>query len=605
MREVTTILIQLLLIALTTGSIWANNQDATEEAAKRPHIIFILADDLGWNDVGFHGSNLIQTPNIDALAYNGIILQNYYVQPICSPSRGALLTGYHPIHTGLQSNCLVASAPFALPTKFKLMPEYLNDLGYKSVMVGKWHQGFHRAVYTPTKRGFSSHVGYWTAHEDYYDHTAQEFIPPVKGWGYDFRRNMSVSREDFGTYATDIFSKEAVDIIRTHQKNTPLFLYLSQLAVHSGNMYAPLQAPKEIVDKFSYIKDEKRRKFAAMLYKLDESVGKVVQALSEADMLKDSVIVFSTDNGGAAGGFEQSASSNFPLKGVKDTLWEGGTRGAGFVWSPRLKSAPRVSTQMMTIQDWLPTLFSAAGGKATALPEFDGMDMWEALSHGEESPRQMFLYNIDDSRRIEGLRVGDWKLVKGSTYIGIWDQNFGPEERGGQYNLTSLRGSPVARTLSKIGRPLDGDRTLMTFRSESTVDCPKVAPSDAAEKCHSSSGSYCLFHVTADPCEMNNVASKYPEVVEKLKEVMEAYRKSAVPRLNKPANPRSDPSLHDYTWTNWLDFYEPLEENVGTPPEEEQILSFKNDGVLQINDLTLQKSLLLDKHVFGSTSKKL
>ena len=109
----------------------------------------------------------------------GILLNNYYVNPICTPSRSALMTGLHPIHTGMQSGVLVGAAPYALPLKHKLLPQYLNDLGYKSIAIGKWHLGSHSANYTPTQRGFAEHVGYWTGHEDYYDHTAQELYGPV------------------------------------------------------------------------------------------------------------------------------------------------------------------------------------------------------------------------------------------------------------------------------------------------------------------------------------------------------------------------------------------------------------------------------------------
>ena len=172
---------------------------------------------------------------------------------------------------------------------------------------------------------------------------------------------MNVAWQDYGTYATDIFTKEATESIEAHNVTQPLFLYLAHLAVHSANTYSPLQAPSEIVEMFKDIKDENRRIFAAMLYKLDESVGKVVQALKSKGMLENSVIVFTTDNGGPAAGFNQNAASNWPLKGVKDTLWEGGVRGAAFLWSPLLKKSSRVANQMMNVQDWLPTLYSIAG----------------------------------------------------------------------------------------------------------------------------------------------------------------------------------------------------------------------------------------------------
>ena len=154
---------------------------------------------------------------------------------------------------------------------------------------------------------------------------------------------MDVAWEDYGTYATDIFTNEATKAINNH------------------NQSQPLQAPAEIVDLFDNIQDENRRIFAGMLYKLDESVGQVVTALKQNGMLENSVIVFTTDNGGPAAGFNQNAASNWPLKGVKDTLWEGGVRGSAFLWSPKLKRPSRVSNQMMNIEDWLPTLVSVAG----------------------------------------------------------------------------------------------------------------------------------------------------------------------------------------------------------------------------------------------------
>nr|XP_053629517.1 arylsulfatase B-like isoform X2 [Cherax quadricarinatus] len=225
----------------------------------RPNIVIIVADDLGFNDVGFHGSTQIPTPNIDALAYSGIILNNYYVQPICTPSRSALMTGKYPIHTGLQHSTIGGSHPYGLGLSEILLPKYMTSLGYTNHHVGKWHLGFFKKVYTPTYRGFDTHFGYWSGRIDYYDHTALE---QPGYWGYDMRRNMTVARDCYGKYTTDLFTNEAVDIIKKHNSSHPLFLYLAHLAVHSANPYAPLQAPKEVVQKFAYIKDKKRRTFA-------------------------------------------------------------------------------------------------------------------------------------------------------------------------------------------------------------------------------------------------------------------------------------------------------------------------------------------------------
>ncbi|XP_066583851.1 arylsulfatase B-like [Prorops nasuta] len=285
---------------------------------KQPHIIFILADDLGWNDVGFHGSGQIPTPNIDALAYTGIHFDRYYTASVCTPSRSALMTGKHPIHTGMQHGVLKGAEPRGLPLHEKLLPEYLRDLGYSTHIVGKWHLGFYRKEYTPTYRGFQSHIGFWTGHHDYFDHTAAE--SPF--WGLDMRRNMLPLWDLHGQYSTEIFTKEAIRIINQQNASRPLFLFLSHAAVHSGNTYNPLPVRDEDVARFSYIKDGRRRRFAAMVSKLDESVGKVVDALHKNRMLQNSMIIFSSDNGGPAAGFNLNAASNWPLRGVKDTLWE-------------------------------------------------------------------------------------------------------------------------------------------------------------------------------------------------------------------------------------------------------------------------------------------
>ncbi|XP_023319572.1 arylsulfatase B isoform X1 [Eurytemora carolleeae] len=522
-------------------------------SAKKPHIILIVADDLGWNDVSFHGSNQIPTPNIDSLAYSGIILNNYYVDAICTPSRSALMTGRHPIHTGLQEHVLVGAAPYALSTKEKLIPEYLNTLGYNSHAIGKWHLGSHKRTVTPTFRGFKSHVGYWTGHEDYYDHSAQELYPPVAGWGYDFRRNMSIAWDDYGEYATDIFTKEAVKVIANHDKDSPLFLYLAHLAVHSGNTYAPLQAPEDAINKHSYITDTNRRTFSGMLSKLDDSVGAVVESLQKKGMLQDSIIVFTSDNGGPAAGFNENAASNWPLRGVKDTLWEGGVRGAALVWSPLLKTGPRVSDQMMNIQDWLPTLYSAAGGDSSKIENIDGLDMWTAISRNLPSPRNLMLHNIDEDRHISAVRVGDWKLMKGTTYSGEWDSWYGPSGRDGyNYSMQDVRNSKVSKALEGIEMPLHEDKVLEKLRSDATVSCTKPANSEPCKPLQ----QVCLFNVTADPCEFENLVFKFPDIVKTLDDTIDLYKSTAVPPRNKPLDPRADPKYWDYAWTNWCDYVE-------------------------------------------------
>lgn len=297
-------------------------------------------------------------------------------------------------------------------------------------------------------RGFDSHIGPWTGHHDYFDHTAEE-----KGMvGLDMRRNFDVAFDLHGKYTTDVITQEAVKIIQTRNVSQPLFLYLAHTAVHTSNSYSPLPAPDNTVANIRNIDDFNRRKFAAMMHHLDQSVGAVVEALAQANILSNSIIVFSTDNGGPAAGFNLNAASNFPLRGVKNTLWEGGVRGAAFIWSPLLTSNQVVSDQMMQISDWLPTLFSAAGGDISLLQNIDGINMWDVLNANTASSRTEILHNIDNIWRSSAIMVDKWKLVCGTNYNGQWDAWYGPEgdRNVSSYPINDLLTCQTAKALKSI-----------------------------------------------------------------------------------------------------------------------------------------------------------
>ncbi|XP_067209079.1 arylsulfatase B-like isoform X2 [Linepithema humile] len=515
-------------------------------AAKQPHIIFILADDLGWNDVGFHGSGQIPTPNIDALAYSGLLLDRYYVTPICTPSRSALMTGKYPIHTGMQHGVLKGAEPRGLPLREKILPQYLRELGYSTHIVGKWHLGFYKKEYTPTYRGFDTHTGFWTGHHDYYDHTAVE--NPY--WGLDMRRGMEPAWDLHGQYSTDIFTREAVKLIDRHNSSRPMFLYLAHAAVHSGNPYNPLPAPDEEIVKFDNIFNYNRRRFAGMLSKLDQSVGEVVEALHKKNMLRDSIIVFSSDNGGPAAGFNLNAASNWPLRGVKNTLWEGGVRGAGLIWSPRLVRPGRVSRQMIHITDWLPTLLTAAGGDPSNLTSIDGMDLWNALSEDTESPRTNVLHNIDDIYGVSAITVGDWKLIQGSTYNGIWDGWYGPSGREWVYDVSGVISSAAGRAVASVGLGVTAEVVRM-LRENAQIKCPPR--NDSLPMCKPLQEP-CLFNVFQDPCEDNNLVKQFPTIVKKLQDELKKFNSTAILPGNLPWDSKANPNLWDHTWNNFGDY---------------------------------------------------
>lgn len=249
-----------------------------------------------------------------------------------------------------------------------------------------------------------------------------------------------------GEYSTHIYTRESVKIIKNYNSTKPLFLYVAHAAVHSGNKYNPLPAPDKTVDKLDHIQNYNRRRYAgkenllsgipasppllppsfivnrivynppAMVSELDTSVGNIISALKDANMLSNSIVIFSTDNGGPANGLNYNYASNWPMRGVKNTLWEGGVRGVGVVWSSKFKpnSGGRVSNRMMHICDWLPTLYAAAGGDVRDLGEnLDGYNMWNSLLDDLPSPRNEILHNIDDIFGNSALTMSQWKLVKG------------------------------------------------------------------------------------------------------------------------------------------------------------------------------------------------
>lgn len=238
-----------------------------------------MPDGLAYNDVSFRGSNEIPTPNIDALAYNGIILNKFYTPPLCTPSRSAMMTGKYPHRLGMQELVIVSDEPWGLPLSEKIMPQYFKEAGYKTHLVGKvrgllikilnklclilcqWHLGFFQQQYTPTRRGFDSFFGYLGPYIDYFSYTLEMFNRNYSR-GYDMRRNLEVAGNLGQQYVTNLFTDEAVNVIRNHDKRTPLFLMVNHLAPHAGNEDIPMQAIPDDVELFSYISDIKRRKLA-------------------------------------------------------------------------------------------------------------------------------------------------------------------------------------------------------------------------------------------------------------------------------------------------------------------------------------------------------
>lgn len=355
----------------------------------RPHIVFLLADDLGWTDVGWHGSE-IQTPHLDKLAAAGAKLEQFYVQPVCSPTRAALLTGRYPMRHGLQVGVVRPWARYGLPLDERTLPAALQQVGYTTAICGKWHLGHFRPEYLPTRRGFSLQYGHYNGALDYFTHE--------RDGGHDWHRN-DLENRDPG-YTTVLLGDEAVRIVEQHDMSQPLFLYVPFNAPH-----APLQALDEHLAAYAHIAESKRRTYCAMVHCLDEQVGRVVAAVEKRGQTERTLFVFSSDNGGPL----NLGATNGPLRAGKGTLYEGGVRVAACAaWAGQIQPGTVVD-QPLHMVDWYPTLLRLAGASLQQEQPLDGRDAWPAIVGGKPSPHTAILLNTTPTNG--AIRMGDWKLV--------------------------------------------------------------------------------------------------------------------------------------------------------------------------------------------------
>lgn len=385
---------------------------AAERAAKtiarlktKPNILLIVSDDQGWNDIGYHNPQ-IRTPNLDKLARGGIELDCHYVQPQCTPTRVALMTGRYPSRFGL--HCTYASNAQAYPIGTLTMASMLKGLGYETAITGKWHMG-SKFEWGPNHYGFDHSHGSLAGAVGMYDHRYRLKSPFARTW---HRNHKFIEQEG---HVTDLVAAEAVEWIKK-KRNAPFFLYVPFQAVHT-----PIVEKDPRWRKMNeHIKAKDRRLFAAAVSHLDWAVGQIVKALDDTKQRKDTLIIFTSDNGGfpnhRGGAYPapdpplKNFSSNTPLRGTKGQVYEGGIRVPALVnWPAHM--APRKLKAVMHAVDWMPTLAKLLGYVPKADPKWDGRDVWPALTGGPAAPlphRELYWVWGDMQT---ALRQGDWKIL--------------------------------------------------------------------------------------------------------------------------------------------------------------------------------------------------
>jgi arylsulfatase A-like enzyme len=383
-------IITLITAALCgVANLWAKPE--------QPNIILLLADDLGWADLGFQGSSDIRSPNIDQLAKNGIRFTDGHVSAsVCSPSRAGLMTGRYQQRFGHEANSPPPSD--GMDIKQITIADRLKKLGYRTGLIGKWHLG-NQDIYYPTRRGFDYFYGLRSGSRSY-------FYNPRKD---DKTGNAKAIEEngkkvEFDGYLTDVFGQKAIDFVNS-QDDKPFFLYHSFTAPHG-----PMHATEEDKKLFSSIENTKRRSYAAMIWAMDRAIGQLVDSLKASGKFENTLIWFLSDNGGATG----NASVNLPLAGHKGIKFEGGTRVPFFAHWPKQFKKPKEFDPMMISLDIMPTSLAAAGAKDEDLKGLDGVNLLPFI-HGEKAtpPHQNLYWH---KLWFSAMREGPWKLIYVQDY---------------------------------------------------------------------------------------------------------------------------------------------------------------------------------------------
>lgn len=385
---------------------------AYSQPGKRPNIIIILADDLGWGDVGFHGSE-IKTPHLDQLAREGVVLNHYYTSPICSPTRAGLMTGRYPNRFGLRATVVPPWSSFGVDTTEEYIPSMLQQAGYVNrAMIGKWHLGHASKKYLPLQRGFTHFYGHYNGAINYFTHEREGELD----W-----HNDEATSYDKG-YSTDLVTEEAVKCIKSYSGQSPFFIYVAYNAPHG-----PLQAKKEDLLLYGYDEtkpsfgkgggDEeggdasegkgntRRQTYSAMVTCMDRGIGRILQALKDLKIDDNTLVLFHSDNGAAPG----EGGSSGELRGLKFQEWEGGVRAPAVIKWPAGFKGGRTIEQPMGYVDIAPTLREIVGVATKPSKPYDGLSMLPVLrAEKKQVDRNIYL-------GYGSILHNQWKLVKAKS----------------------------------------------------------------------------------------------------------------------------------------------------------------------------------------------
>lgn len=399
---------KLIILALFTAC-FAETLFAQHKTSDKPNVIVIVSDDAGYIDFGCYGGTQIPTPNIDAIAKQGVRFTDAYVSAsVCAPSRAGLLTGRYQQRFGFEHNTSSLVTPGYKLTDVGMDPSEQtigNEMqanGYKTIAIGKWHQGEEQKHF-PLNRGFDEFYGFIGGHRDFF---AYKNKPSNELALYN---NNEIVPESKVTYLTDMLTDRATDFIQDNKDN-PFFIYLSYNAVHT-----PMNAKKELMDRYASIADPGRRAYAAMMTSLDDGVGKVMETLKQQNLDRNTLIVFINDNGGAT----VNSSDNGPLRGMKGSKWEGGIRVAMMMRWPGHIAPNTICNKLVSSLDILPTSIAVGSGKQKGTKKLDGVNLIPYINgKNKREPHEALYWRRGVAA---AMREGNWKLIRVKENVLLFD----------------------------------------------------------------------------------------------------------------------------------------------------------------------------------------
>ena len=382
-----------------------------------PNLVLIIADDLGYGDVGFNGCQDIPTPNIDRIAQKGVTFTNGYVSwAACGPSRAGLITGRYQGRFGFSRNPLFApnDPNMGLPLSEETLPEALNQANYKSVAIGKWHLGAHPSQ-RPLKRGFDDFFGFLTGGHRYFPEEwtlADEYEVTAQFEAYKTKLLRNNDRVEESEYLTDALSREAVHYIEKYQDH-PFFVYLAYNAPHG-----PLQATDKYLNRFEHIENKKRKTYAAMVSSVDDGVGAVLDQLDSLGLSEKTLVIFISDNGGPE---RSNGSDNGPLRGQKGDLYEGGIRVPFAMCWPGKINPGLTYEKPVTSLDIFPTITAQSRINIQPKNPLDGVNLLPYINgENEGNPHEMLFWRRSD-QQYKAARIGQNKYVYEDDEIQLYN----------------------------------------------------------------------------------------------------------------------------------------------------------------------------------------